>query len=187
MASFDTPHIFALGYVYELPFGPGKPLLRRGGVLGKIVGGWQLNGIAHLMSGPPLQISGGNGSGSLAGTQRPHWSGRDASLSGAVTQRLGAYFDTAAFSRNDPFTFGNAPRVMPNLRSPAIVNFDVSLFKNTQITESVRMQLRAEFFNAVNRAQFGRPNTNFNSNAFGTINRQVNSPRDIQLGLKLIF
>ena len=187
LASFDTPHIFGLGYVYELPFGPGKPLLQQGGALAKIVGGWQLNGVTHVMSGPSLQISGGNGSGSMAGTQRPHWSGRDASLSGAVAQRLNAYFDTAAFSRNDPFTFGNAPRVMPNLRSPTIFNFDVSLFKNMQVTERMQVQFRAEFFNAINRAQFGRPNTNFNSNTFGQINRQVNSPRDIQLGLKIIF
>ena len=187
LASFDTPHIFALGYVYELPIGPGKAFLNQGRAIGKIVGGWQINGITHVMSGPPLQISGGNSSRSLAGTQRPNWNGQDASLSGKVTDRLGAYFNTSKFSRNDPFTFGNAPRVMPNLRSPAIVNFDVSLFKNTQITERVRLQFRAEFFNAINRTQFGRPTTNFNSSSFGRISRQVNSPRDIQLGLRLLF
>lgn len=187
LASFDTPHIFALGYVYELPVGPGKPFLNRGGALGKIVGGWQLNGITHVMSGPPLQISGGNSSGSQAGTQRPNWTGLDATLSGKVTDRLGAYFDTSAFSRNDPFTFGDAPRLMPNLRSPAIVNLDVSLFKTISISERLRVQIRTEFFNAWNRAQFGRPNTNFNSNAFGRINRQVNSPRDIQFGMRILF
>ena len=187
LASFDTPHIFALGYVYELPIGPGKAFLNQGRAIGKIVGGWQINGITHVMSGPPLQISGGNSSRSLAGIQRPNWNGQDASLSGKVTDRLGAYFNTSKFSRNDPFTFGNAPRVMPNLRSPAIVNFDVSLFKNIQITERVRLQFRAEFFNAINRTQFGRPTTNFNSSSFGRISRQVNSPRDIQLGLRLLF
>ena len=187
LASFDTPHMFALSYVYELPIGPDKSFLNQGGAIGKIIGGWQINGITHLMSGPPLQITGGNSSGSLAGTQRPNWNGQDPSLSGEITDRLGAYFDTSAFSRNDPFTFGNAPRIMPNLRSPTIVNFDVSLFKNTQITERVRLQFRAEFFNTINRTQFGRPTTSLNSSSFGRISRQVNSPRDIQLGLRLLF
>lgn len=187
LASFDTPHIFALGYVYELPFGPDKALLNRGGTLGRIVGGWQINGITHLMSGPPLQITGGNSSGSQAGTQRPDWTGRNPSLSGEFAGRLGAFFDTSAFTRNAPFTFGDAPRVMPNLRSPSIVNFDASLFKNIEIAERVRLQVRAEFFNAINRVQFGRPNTDFNSNAFGTISQQVNSPRVMQLGLRVLF
>jgi len=186
-ATFDTPHMFALSSVYELPIGPGKRFVTQGGAIGKIVGGWQLNGIAQLMSGPPLQITGGNSSGSLAGMQRPNWNGQNASLSGEVTDRLGTYFHTSAFFRNDPFTFGNAPRVMPNLRSPAIVNLDVSLFKTTQLTEKFQLQLRAEFFNVLNRTQFGRPNTNFNSNSFGRISQQVNSPRDVEIGLKLLF
>jgi len=187
LASFDTPQMLVISSVYELPIGPGKTFLNQGGAVGKIVGGWQINGIAQMMSGPPLQITGGNSSGSLAGTQRPNWTGKNGTLSGEITDRLYEYFDTSVFYRNDPFTFGNAPRIMPNLRAPAIVNFDVSLFKNTQITEKLRVQLRAEFFNVLNRTQFGPPNTNFNSTAFGRISSQVNSPRDIQLALKLLF
>jgi hypothetical protein len=187
LASWDTPQTLVLSYVYELPFGRGKILLSRGGLLGKMVGGWQVNGQTTFMSGFPLQINGGNASGSFAGTQRPNWNGKDATLSGKMSDRLLRYFDTSAFSFNAPFTFGNAPRLMPNLRSPGVANFDMSLFKNTNINERFRVQFRAEAFNAFNRVQFGVPNTNINSSAFGVISSQQNSPRNFQLGLRLLF
>ena len=187
LSSWDTPQTLVISYVYELPFGPGKAFVNRGRALGKIVGGWQLNGNTTFQDGPPLQISGGNGSGSFAGTQRPNWNGQNATLDGSVTGRLSQYFTTADFSFNAPFTYGNAPRLMPNLRGPGVDNFDVSLFKNTEIAEKYRLQFRAEAFNVFNRAQFGVPNTNINSTAFGVISAQQNSPRNLQLGLRLLF
>lgn len=187
LSSWDTPQTLVLSYVYELPFGPGKPFLTQGGVVGKFVGGWQINGNTTFQSGFPLQINGGNGSGSFAGTQRPNWSGKDATLSGPVTDRLLRYFDTSAFTFNAPFTYGNAPRMMPNLRCPGINNFDISVFKNTRINERIQVQFRAEAFNAFNRVQFGVPNTSINSTAFGVITSQQNSPRNLQLALRLMF
>lgn len=187
LTSWDTPQTLVLSYLYELPFGPGKPLVNGGGVLGYIVGGWQINGNTTFQSGFPLQINGGNGSGSFAGTQRPNWNGANATLSGPPAERLLRYFDTSAFSFNAPFTFGNTPRMMPNLRCPGVANFDISVFKNTQITERIRLQFRAEAFNAFNRVQFGVPNTNINSTAFGVISNQQNIPRNIQLALRLTF
>jgi hypothetical protein len=187
LASWDTPQTLVLSYVYELPFGPGKPFLSRSGAVGKILGGWQINGNTTFQSGFPLAISGGNGSGTFAGTQRPTWTGVNPTYSGSVTARLLKYFDTSQFLFNAPFTFGNAPRLMPDLRCPGIDNFDLSLFKNTQITERFRLQFRAESFNTFNRVQFGVPNTSINSTAFGVISSQQNSPRNLQLGLRLLF
>jgi hypothetical protein len=187
LASWDTPQTLVLSYVYQLPFGPGKALLNQGGVLGKIIGGWQVNGNTTFQSGFPLHVNGGNASGSFAGTQRPNWSGIDATLSGAIQDRLLKYFDTAQFTFNAPFTFGNAPRLMPNLRSPGVSNFDISVFKNTKVTERLNVQLRVEAFNAFNRVQFGVPNTSINSTAFGVISSQQNLPRNLQLGLRLLF
>lgn len=76
---------------------------------------------------------------------------------------------------------------MPNLRCPGVNNFDISVFKNTQITEKVRLQFRAEAFNAFNRVQFGVPNTSINSAALGVVSSQQNIPRNIQLALRLLF
>jgi hypothetical protein len=187
LSSWDTPQTLVLSYVYELPFGPGKALLNQRGVVGKIVGGWQVNGNTTFQSGFPMQINGGNSSGSFAGTQRPNWSGIDATLSGPVQSRLSKYFDTSQFTFNAPFTFGNAPRIMPNLRCAGISNWDLSLFKNTTITERIKVQFRAEAFNALNRVQFGVPNTSINSALFGVITSQQNIPRNLQLGLRLLF
>ena len=187
LASWDTPQALVISYVYELPFGPGKALLNQPGVLGKIVGGWELNGITVFMSGPPLQVTGGNASGAFSGTQRPNWSGVNATKSGPISDRLGAFFDPSVFSLNDTFTFGNAPRIMPNLRGPGVNNFDISVFKNVRIHERVRVQFRAEAFNAFNRVQFANPATGITANTFGRISGQQNSPRDIQLALKLLF
>ncbi|MFN7934490.1 MAG: TonB-dependent receptor [Bryobacteraceae bacterium] len=186
LASWDTPQQLVISYVYELPFGPGKSHLNSG-VLGWIAGGWQLNGITMFQSGPPMQISGGNDPGAFAGTTRPNWTGANATKTGPITDRLGAYFDTTAFTLNAPFTFGNAPRMMPNLRGPGANNFDISVFKNLRIHERVRAQFRAEAFNAFNRVQFAMPATAITTNNFGRINGQQNSPRDIQLALKLLF
>jgi hypothetical protein len=187
LSSWDTPQTLVISYVYELPFGPGKSFFNQRGAVGKIIGGWQINGNTTFQSGPPLQITGGSGSGSFAGTQRPNWNGENPTLSGSVTDRLLRYFDTSDFSFNAPFTFGNAPRLMPNLRGPGTCNFDISIFKNTQITEQFKLQFRAEAFNVFNRVQFGNPNTNINSSAFGVISSQQNIPRNIQLGLRLLF
>ncbi|MBV8829258.1 MAG: TonB-dependent receptor [Acidobacteriaceae bacterium] len=187
LSSWDTPQTLVISYAYELPFGVGKPFLNGGGLLDKFVGGWQLNGNTTFQSGPPLQITGGNSSGTLAGTQRPNWNGQNPTLSGSVTDRLLRYFNTSDFSFNAPFTFGNAPRLMPDLRGPGINNFDISIFKNTHVTERFQLQFRAESFNAFNRVQFGIPNTNINSTAFGVISSQQNTPRNIQLGLRLLF
>jgi hypothetical protein len=187
LASWDTPHQLVLSYLYEFPFGRGKPFLNKPSPAEWILGGWQLNGITMFQAGPPLQITGGNANNAFAGTQRPHWSGRNATKSGPITDRLDAYFDTSQFTLNAPYTFGNAPRIMPNLRGPGVKNFDISLFKNIPVTERMRLQFRAEAFNAFNRVQFAFPNTTVTSNQFGRITAQQNSPRDIQLALKLIF
>lgn len=187
LASWDTPHQLVLSYVYELPFGKGKMLINRGGALNAIAGGWQFNGITLFQSGPPLQVNGGNANGAFAGTQRPNWNGKNATYDTRIEERLAAAFDTSAFSLNAPFTFGNAPRLMPNLRGPRSTNFDFSLFKNFAINDRFRAQFRAEAFNVFNHPQFGIPATSITTTTFGRISSQQNSPRDIQLALKLLF
>jgi hypothetical protein len=92
------------------------------------------------------------------------------------------------------FTFGNVGRALPDVRTPGTVNFDLSLLKNTRITERVNLQFRAEAFNFLNHVNLGAPNTTFaagpdgkNSSAsFGTIS-SARDARVMQLGLKVIF
>jgi len=176
-----------ISYVYELPFGPGKRYLNAGGAVGKIVGGWQVNGITTFRTGEPLQISGGNTSALDAGTQRPNWNGQNPTLSGSITGRLNHYFNTSDFAFNPLYSFGNAPRVMPDLYGPGTDNWSISVFKNTQLSERFKLQFRAESFNVFNRVQFGNPATNITLSTFGVISTQANLARDVQLALKLMF
>lgn len=187
LSGYDIPQSLVVSYIYELPLGKNKPLLNKNAVVNAIVGGWQVNGLTTFQSGTPMEIYGGNSSGTMAGQQRPNWSGKNPTLHGKVTERMNKYFDTSQFSYNDPFTFGNAPRLMPNLFQPGIDSWNMSLFKTTNIRELMKVEFRAEAFNTFNRVQFGPPDTTINDSNFGQITYQQNSPRTLQLGLRLLF
>jgi len=51
----------------------------------------------------------------------------------------------------------------------------------------MKMQFRAEALNSFNRVQFANPNTSVTSNSFGRVTAQANTPRQVQLGLKLVW
>jgi hypothetical protein len=77
---------------------------------------------------------------------------------------------------------------LPNVRSPFYRNEDISFFKNTYIGENVHVQFRAEFYDIFNRVVFSGPSANINNpGTFGVVSGQANTPRLIQLALKLIF
>ena len=101
-------------------------------------------------------------------------------------QTLQRWFNTSAFAQPAPFTFGNAPRVMSTVRAPGLQTFDLCIQKWFNITEFLRLQFRAEMFNAFNRANFYAPDSNFNDAAFGRISATL-PPRDVQFGLKLYW
>jgi hypothetical protein len=93
-----------------------------------------------------------------------------------------------AFHRLDPLAeagrFGNEGRNV--VRGPGIANVDVSLMKTAALTESVRLQFRAECFNVANHANFGLPVNDLASQNFGRV-LESGPPRLFQFGLKLLF
>lgn len=188
LADYDIAHRFVASYIYELPFGKGR---RIGGgwnrATNAVLGGWQFNGFTTFQSGTPLSISGNNVAGIFNPRGLANNNGRSAKLTGDVHDRLLKYFDTSVFSQPAAFTFGNTQPSSPDLRSPGIRNWDLSMFKEFDLTEKLRMQFRTEAFNAFNTVRFGSPNTSVTSNQFGQISTQANSPRQIQFGLKLMF
>ena len=190
ISSQDIRHRLVSSFVYDLPVGKNK---RFGSnwhpVANLIAGGWQFNGIVTFQSGTPIIITqGANNVGLFNPSQRPTWNGSDSNLTGSKTDKLLKWFDTGDFTLTPAFVFGNAPRVMPNLRQDGQKNFDLSLFKNNYFNEGkYNVQFRAEMFNAFNRVQFSGPNGSFDSGAFGTVGGQANGPRQIQLALKLVF
>ncbi|MEP6538755.1 MAG: carboxypeptidase-like regulatory domain-containing protein [Bryobacteraceae bacterium] len=193
LAGFDTPQNLVLAWGYELPFGKGKKYLSsRGRAMDMVAGGWQINAIQRYVSGTPIGVSGGGVIPLSNGGNRPNvvagTSARSSVSRGDFDPARDLYLNINAFAQPAPFTIGNAPPVLPNVRTFALFNEDFSVLKDFGIYEAHRLQFRAEFFNVFNRVVFGAPSANINAPAsFGKIGGQANSPRNIQLGLKYIF
>jgi hypothetical protein len=168
---------------YELPFG------RR--TKNKLIGGWQVNGIATLLSGFPFTpVIGSNRSGD-GDTRNPDRPSLNPAFTGPVVLgQADQWFNPNAFILPAAGTYGNLGRGV--YTGPGLADLDMSLFKNTAITEKTSLQFRAEFFNVLNHPNLGTPNaTVFSSGAInasaGLITTTATTPRQIQFGLKLIF
>ena len=177
---------------YELPFGKGKRWMKdAGGATGKLISGWQVNEIATLLSGFPFTpVIGANRSGD-GDTRNPDRPSLNPAFQGPVVLgQPGQWFNPSAFVPPAFGTYGNLGRGV--FTGPGLADLDVSLFKNTAVTERASLEFRAEFFNVLNHANFGTPNatvfsgTNVNASA-GLITTLATTPRQIQFGLKLMF
>ncbi len=188
VSSNDISQRLVISGIYQIPIGRGRWLGRnwnRG--VNAFLGGWQMNGIASYQTGFPLTLLTQDTCNCGNHAERPNNNGQNPALSGPISARLNEYFNTSVFSQPAPFTFGNTGRTLPNVRGPGLQNIDFSLFKNFQPVEKLTIEFRAEAFNILNQVVFGMPNENLASNQFGVISSQANTPREIQLALKLIF
>jgi hypothetical protein len=165
---------------YDLPLGRGK-----------LAGGWQLNGIATLLSGFPFTPQVGSNRSGDGNTRNPDRPSLSPSFTGPVVAgNPNQWFNANAFVMPAAGTWGTLGR--GTFTGPGLADVDVSLFKNTAVAEGVALQFRAEVFNTLNHANFGPPNaTVFSSGAAsasaGLITATATTSRQIQLGLKLIF
>jgi len=186
----DQTHIIKLNTVVELPFGPGRRWLKEG-VASHILGGWRVAAVQSYSSGLPIGVT--TGAAPLAifnGTNRPNVTGEDwrAPTAGDEFDPLvDRYLNRGAFSA--PFaSLGNAPRINGDVRRPWNLNENISVAKTITMTSQLRMDVRLEAFNLFNRTIWGAPvSTDFNNNNFGLINTTANSPRQMQLGLKVYW
>lgn len=174
--------------IFELPFGAGRHFSSSNRVVNKLIGGWQANSIGTMQSGLPMVIRGANNF--LA--DRPNSTGKSAKLDNPTAAR---WFDTSQFVNPPAYTFGNVGRALPDVRGPGTINWDLSLIKNTSLTERINLQFRAESFNFMNHVNLngtgqqtfvaGANGTN-SSGTFGVIT-SARDARTIQFGLKLVF
>jgi len=190
--------MFTSNFTYEIP------TLSSLGAASWILGDWQLNGIISVTDGNPFTIRSGinssqNGQSSFG--DRPNLvSGRD---NNPVLGGPDQYFDptaffllpeTAAREVGEVGFYGTLGR--NTVTSPGFANLDFSLskiFRTPQISEDAQVQLKFDFFNIFNRANFHLPRTNlFRSGlrrrgSAGRISTTTNSSRQIQLGLRISF
>ncbi len=187
ISTFDVPHILTFSYIYELPFGKGKPFLNSGGVAGALAGGWAITGIHQYQTGTPITLSANNTLPLFNGGRRPD------AVSGAEKRRAfndpatDLYINPAAFRTPQPFQFGTSARAYSDLRTFNVYNESVGLIKRTPIGEKLTLVFRAEFFNVFNRTVFSAPAANISNANFGRVAGQSNAPRQGQLALRLEF
>jgi hypothetical protein len=185
LSATDVRHRFVANWLYELPFGAGKPMASgASGVVQQLIGDWQFGGVAGIQSGSPVNVTGGAG--------RPNRS-CDGNLSRGE-RTVDRWFDGNCFPIPDPvpdpvnggvyIPYGNSGGNV--IIAPGFVNFDLSLFKSFKVTESKRFEFRSEFFNAFNHTQFGVPQTTANTPLTGRI-LTARDARQIQFALKFIF
>jgi hypothetical protein len=194
LISFDVTNRTIASYVVNLPFGKGQKSANSFGDLGNaVVSGWAVNGITTFQSGFPVFFTTSNG-GQLGnyggGTLRPNKVvGCNPVIGGSGLARAtgGGWFNTSCFAYPGDYSFGNEPRVDPQVRSDGIKNFDLAFQKSTPIYEKANFEFRAEFFNIFNRVQFAPPNASQGNPNFGLVSYQVNHPRQIQLSGRINF
>ncbi len=185
-STYDVPQRLTLSAVGELPFGRGKTFGSSWNpIVDAVLGGWQANGILTLASGQPLVFATAvNNSYTFGGGQHPDVVGNPVLSSG---KNIYEWFNPAAFAQPANFTSGNLARTYTGVRQDYTRNLDFSLFKNFQIKERFQIQFRAEAFNLTNTPVFSAPGTTVNGANFGISTGQSNTPRNMQLALKLVF
>ena len=189
-SDFDRRHRLVTSFVYDLP--------KKG-----LLNNWQVNGILILQTGTPFSII---DSPNFFIIQRANFASGANNLltSGDVESRINQFFNTSAFVLSRPLLgggslgtpnnpnfdpanpFGNTPRNL--FYGPGQKNLDLSVVKFVPVSESVRAELRAEFFNLLNWTNFANPNNNIAVPAtFGRITATSSGPRVIQFAAKVSF
>jgi hypothetical protein len=203
LAALDRRHILSVNYVYELPF-----FNKQEGFVGKVLGGWQANGIVSYNTGLPFTptVSGFDPSG-LGLLPPPTTVGRpnvtcNPNVGGGGT--FENYFNVSCFqptplSGSFANTVGNGGRGI--VIGPSTTRVDFTMVKNFKFGENYRIQLRGEAFNVLNHTNFRALSTAVfttttapsnivaggnGSSLFGSVT-SVRDPRVIQLGIKFNF
>ncbi len=185
-SAFDLRRNLVANFTYDLS------LNSFSGAAGKLLGGWQVGGIATFSDGTPFTVlTGFNRSRDQANITADRPNLRAGASNNPVLGGPDKYFDSSVFVLPDPGFYGNLGR--DTVTAPGFSSVDFTLVKVTGITETTKLDFRAEFFNLLNRANFGLPsNIAFNSNgttrtAAGRISSTTSTSRQIQFGLKLVF
>jgi hypothetical protein len=171
-------------FVYQLPFGPGKQFASNAkGVVGHVVGGWQLSGIVGLATGRPFTVDqASNTTLNSPMDQRPN-----RIASGKLTNPTrNMWFDPTAFvNPTQPYTYGNAARDL--LDGPGWAEIDLGLHKSFKLTERFNLQFRWEAFNVFNRTNLATPDATVGTQTVGMITSTETPMRRQQIGLRLMW
>ena len=185
-AGYDQTHVFTMGFVYDLPFGPGKQYLNSGP--GRVIlGDWQINGLYTAAAGRVDDVNASGSSLNAPGNaQFADQVSENANLDRSQ-RSADRWFNTDAFANVTDVRYGTSGRNI--LGMPGIHNMDFSVFRDFPVKEAMNVQLRAEFFNFTNSPHYNSPNRSVTSGNFGrvtSINGNARN-RSVRFGLRLSF
>jgi hypothetical protein len=174
----DVPHRLLLTVTYEVP------RISRNRLVNGAIGGWKIGALETLQSGAPFTVVNlaNIANAFSAGQLRPNIL-RDATLSGDE-RSITRWFDTTAFVAPVQYQFGNSPRA--GLRGPRQITTDLTLEKGFALTERTKLEVRGEFYNALNHANFNIPGFTLGGPGFGVIS-SARAPRTTQLAARITF
>jgi hypothetical protein len=180
-ADFDQRHVFTVTWIYELPFGKGKPFMKSANrVVDAVLGGWSLQGFNSVMSGEPFSISSGAKTAQYGASSRAILTTSSLPDDSLHPGALGPVFfsSTAGFALAPAGSTGMGRNMF---QGPMFWDMDGALSKSFRATERVKVTFRAEAFNALNHANFRKlgstsvGSTSILSSNFGTACCQTQS------------
>lgn len=186
VSEMDSPNYLSISAIAELPFGPGRALFPGArGVLGKVVGGWDLSTVFVARSGFPLVFS----APILDGGNRPNRVCSGAfDTSRTKRQEVQQWFKASCFPVPLSFTYGSDSRTNPDIRGPSFTQLDLGLTKHNKIFgEKADLVFRVEAFNLLNTVHFAVPDLVASDSNFGQISKITGTPRVFQFALKMTF
>ena len=166
-----------MNYILDLPVN------FKAGLFGSLVSGWRLSGITQVQDGEPFSVflSGDYNNDGVTGDRPVQLT--DGNLP-AEQRSVDEWFDTSAFVEPEDFQFGDSGRNI--LTGPGLQTWDIALSKRTEVSDGHQVELRLEFFNAFNRANFDRPSRTLGNSTFGKI-FGADRAREIEIALKYSF
>ncbi|MGD9628990.1 MAG: carboxypeptidase regulatory-like domain-containing protein [Pyrinomonadaceae bacterium] len=199
ISPFERPHRFTFSGIYELPLGKGRTWGNDWHpVADAILGGWQIQGLYEWQSGEPLLLPNAYYNGDI--TQLKSFFGKktedglrygvDVPGFDVTGFRVNGVVPGVAnnFTSGSAVTLRNIPFTTDGLRNQRFLKFDVGMSKNFRIREGMKLQIRVDAINLLNRPYFSTPNVTPSSGSFGRVVAPVRQPpRDIQIGARFTF
>jgi len=188
----DVPHRVNVNGTFVLPVGSGHRWLSEG-IGNAILGGWSVTMAARFQTGFPVSVwQSANNSGLLGGSsqgssQRPNIvSGVDLATSGSLEERLANWINPAAFTAAPAYTLGNAPRTLPDLRTPGQKNVDLSIQKMQRLGGQT-ISVRADVMNLFDNPLFTTLQSQFGTPTFGQLTAVGGYARSVQFQVRFGF
>jgi hypothetical protein len=198
LSLLDQPHKLVLAPIVQLPFGVGRAFVNKGGISDYLLGGWQLSAVITVQSGFPIGVTQNNGNPTNSSGQRPNVVPgqplvQNPDITAALVSSGGAnnlYLNPSAFGQAATNTIGDAPRILPGVRSPMRNTTDLAINKDFRTGWSSRATLRIEVINLFNNpwyASLGTAGTTVGNTLFGRVTTQGNYSRLAQITMRLSF